>query len=92
MQVKDEDGRTYQEHLMSLLERARNKQNAPRIEELEAELELPVLPALAQHIWYWFYELSSLERSYSGMGDALPLSAGTIKAWAELYSVRFTKW
>ncbi|AWK85027.1 phage tail assembly chaperone [Azospirillum thermophilum] len=68
-------------------DRAKRRGDIARIQQIDAELTGPPLPVLLRHVWRWFGELQR-ERSYTGMGDPLPLSARDIKGWMDLYQRR----
>lgn len=81
---------TLKQQLEGMLARMKARGRKDKIAELEEQLALPVFPVLLRYVWGWFLELSSRERQYSGMGDALPLNSQVLLAWMRLRRIRLT--
>jgi len=55
------------------------------------QLEPVDLPYYVKYLWDWFCELSD-GRTYTGMGQALPISWTEILAWSKLTGSQPTMW
>lgn len=75
-----EDGTTKLDHLI-------------QVEESTGQNHVPEthIPMEAEHLWNWFWSLSSA-RGSSGFGGAAPLSFTEIRAWIEVTGLTVHPW